>query len=114
MERTSGQLLVEARRLKEQERTEKQNQRRLKNINTFSKLVMALVMLMFFIGVAVAVHSVLFQGEHVSVLLDYIAKFALPAMLGYLIKAFGENVAKIVISAAFGVKNINFGDKGEG
>jgi hypothetical protein len=83
-----------------------------KRINTFSKWVTALIMLLFFWGAAVATYAVVFKGESVNTLLDYIMKLALPVGIGYLIKAFGENVAKIVISALYGVKfpNAKTGD----
>jgi hypothetical protein len=68
---------------------------------------MAAIMLMFFIGVLLGWHSVVVRGEPVSVVLDYIMRLALPVGLGYFIKAFGENIAKIVLSAVFGV--IDFG-----
>ena len=71
-------------------------------MNSFSKMVMAAVMLMFFVGVGLGIYGTVCKAEPVSVTLDYIIKLALPVGLGYFIKAFGENIAKIVLSAIFG------------
>ncbi|MDR1692020.1 MAG: hypothetical protein LBR72_01555 [Oscillospiraceae bacterium] len=68
-----------------------------KILYTVSHLVMGGVMLMFFAGVALAGYAVIFLGEPVGTLLDFVKSFALPVGLGYLVKAFGENVAKIVL-----------------
>jgi len=69
----------------------------------FSKLMMACVMLMFFAGVALGVHAVLELGEPVSTVLNYIMTMALPVGLAYLVKAFGENIAKIILGGRSGV-----------
>ncbi|MDR1704246.1 MAG: hypothetical protein LBS19_06130 [Clostridiales bacterium] len=67
--------------------------------NTASHIFMAGVMLAYFAGAAVGVFKVLFQGAPLSTLFEYILELALPVGLGYFVKAFGENIFKIVTSA---------------
>jgi len=83
-------------------RQERKNRREAKR--SFSKLVMAGVMLMFFAGGLLGTYATIHNHEPVSVTLDYITKLALPVGLGYFVKAFGENIAKIILSAVFGAK----------
>ncbi len=73
-------------------------------VYTVSHIVVLSVMLMFFVGVAVTVYKVLFCGEPVQTLLDFIEKFALPVCIAYTAKAFGENIMKIALGAIYGKK----------
>ena len=65
--------------------------------NIFSKLVMAAVMMAFFVGVGLGVYEVVINKLPTNVTLDYIKFIALPVSMGYFVKAFGENIAKIVL-----------------
>jgi hypothetical protein len=69
---------------------------------TFSKAVMAGIMVLFFAGALLGTYATVVKHEPVSITLDYITKLALPVGLGYFVKAFGENIAKIILSAVFG------------
>jgi TctA family transporter len=82
------------------EKTRKARDERM--MNQFSKWVVAGVMLMFFVGVALGCYSVIRLGESVQTVLNYIERLAVIAFLGYFIKAFGENIAKIVLSFLVG------------
>jgi hypothetical protein len=73
-----------------------------KRLATFSHFVMAGVMMMFFVGVALGIYVTVFRDEPASASLDYIMKLAYVVSLGYFIKAFGENIAKIALSFIFG------------
>ena len=75
--------------------------RKKKRINTFSHLVMAGIMVMFFAGAGLGGYVTIVNGEPVSITLDYIMQLAKIVALGYFVKAFGENIAKIVLSAKF-------------
>lgn len=101
--KTPESLRAEADRIERRERFEcgtcKVKQPRL---YTFSHMVMFGIMLMFFVGVGLGVYVTVILGETLSVTLDYIMKLAKPVALGYFVKAFGENIAKIVLSAIFG------------
>ncbi len=84
--------------------SQKQKKTKLDKVYTVSHIVVLSVMLMFFVGVAVTVYKVLFCGEPVQALLDFIEKFALPVCIAYTAKAFGENIVKIALSAIYGKK----------
>lgn len=77
--------------------TETHTERSERLMNSFSKWVVAGVMLMFFVGVAVGSYCVLKLDAELRLLLDYIRALASIAFLGYFVKAFGENIAKIVL-----------------
>ena len=79
-------------------------------LNTASHLFMAGVMLMFFVGVALGVYATIWRGEPVSTTMDYIMKLALVVGLGYFVKAFGENVAKIILPFIFGARKTGDSD----
>jgi hypothetical protein len=74
-------------------------------LNTASHVFMASIMLMFFVGVGLGVYVTIFRHEPVSTTLDYIMLLARLVALGYFIKAFGENVAKIILPFIFGRKH---------
>jgi TctA family transporter len=69
---------------------------------TFSHMVMAGIMMMFFVGVGLGVYSVVTKADDLTVVLNFIMELARIVCLGYFIKAFGENIARIVLSAIFG------------
>jgi hypothetical protein len=66
-------------------------------LKTASHLFMGGIMMMFFVGVALGVYATIFRGEPVSTTLDYIMRLAMVVGLGYFVKAFGENIARIVL-----------------
>jgi hypothetical protein len=72
---------------------------------TASHLFMAGIMLMYFVGVGLGVYVTIVRGEHVGITLDYIMRLALIVGLGYFAKAFGENIAKIILPFIFGRKH---------
>ena len=96
--RTPGQLRAEADRI-ERRLTAAQGPSR---AYTFSHMVMGGIMLTFFAGAGLAAYATVAQGERVTVALGYIMELARIVALGYFIKAFGENIAKIVLSALLG------------
>lgn len=69
---------------------------------TFSKFVMGGIMLMYFVGVYLGSYATIYLGEPVSVTLDYIMQLAKIVSLGYFVKAFGESIARIILSAVCG------------
>ena len=71
-------------------------------LNTASHVFMAGIMLMYFIGVGLGVYVTIWRDEPVVTTMDYIMRLALVVGLGYFVKAFGENVAKIVFPFVFG------------
>ena len=81
---------------------------------TFSHMVMGGIMMMFFVGVALGVYATITRVDELTVTLDFIMELARIVALGYFIKAFGENIAKIVLAAIFGnrVQNPNNSDGG--
>jgi uncharacterized membrane protein len=70
-----------------------------KLLNSFSKWIMAAIMLMFFVGVGLGAYAIIIRGEPPGTTQNYIMKLAQIVCLGYFVKAFGENIAKIVLSA---------------
>ena len=64
---------------------------------TFSHCVMAGVMLTYFAGVVLGWYATVVNGEPVGTTLDYIMQLAKIVGVGYFAKAFGENIAKIVL-----------------
>jgi len=89
---TKKEKAVELRR---ERRLERKEEGRI--LKTASHLFMAGVMIMFFVGVALGVYVTVFKDEPVIITLDYIMKLAMIVALGYFVKAFGENVAKMVL-----------------
>ena len=88
-------------------------------LKTASHIFMAGVMLMYFVGVALGVYATVALGEPVATTLDYIMRLALVVGLGYFIKAFGENIAKIALPFISAPKhsdtgNKEWGDQGHG
>ena len=69
---------------------------------TFSHMVMAGIMMMYFVGIGLGIFAVVTQVEELSVTLNFIMELARIVCLGYFVKAFGENIARIVLSAIFG------------
>lgn len=102
--RTPKALRAEADRIEQQARRKRRTTRKKKTprLYTFSHMIMAGIMLMFFVGVGLGVYVTVFRGEPLSVTLDYIMELARIVTLGYFVKAFGENIAKIILSAVFG------------
>jgi hypothetical protein len=94
---TAAELRLQAEQLERREREQTRSIRSERLMNSFSKWIMAGVMLMFFVGVAVAAYAVLTLGASLALLLDYIRDLARIAFLGYFVKAFGENIAKIIL-----------------
>jgi len=82
-------------------------------LKTASHIFMAGIMLMYFVGVALGIYATVLLGEPVSTTLDYIMRLALVVGLGYFIKAFGENIAKIVMPFVFGAKKEDGGNDNE-
>jgi len=79
------------------------------HLMSFSKWVVAGVMLMFFVGVWIGCYAVLNLNEPVQTVLNFISPLVKIAFLGYFIKAFGENIAKIALPFIFGNKNSDGG-----
>ena len=69
-----------------------------KRLKTVSHLIMAGVMLMYFVGVALGVYATIALAEPVKTTLDYIMELAFIVGIGYFVKSFGENIAGIVLS----------------
>jgi len=87
-------------------------------LHTASHIFMSGIMLMYFVGVALGVYVTVFRDEPVSTTLNYIMRLALVVGLGYFVKAFGENIAKITLPFVFGKQskdsNNNSGGEGNG
>ena len=98
--RTPKSLRAEARRIERKKIGA--SERKQPRLYTFSHMVMGGIMLTFFVGVGIGGYVTLFRGEPLHVTLDYIMQLSRIVALGYFIKAFGENIAKIVLSAIFG------------
>jgi hypothetical protein len=78
---------------------------KLSKFTTVSHIIMAGIMLMFFVGVVLGAYATVFLGEAVGTTLDFIMQLALPVGLSYMVKAFGENVVKIAMSMFAQIKN---------
>jgi putative copper export protein len=94
--------LADAREREERERDEREHGREVREeklLSSFSKWVMAAVMMMFFAGVALGAYAIIIRGEPPDVTQDYIMRLAQIVGCGYFVKAFGENIARIVLSA---------------
>jgi len=96
---TPAELRAVLSEFEKSEREQAKYRRSKRIMTTFSKWVMAAVMMMFFVGVAIGVYATLFLGEPVSTTLNYIMRLSFVVGLGYFVKAFGENIARIVFSA---------------
>ena len=79
----------------------------------FSKLITAAVMLTHFVGVGLGVYCVVRGLAPLIEVLDYIKILAVIDFLGYFIKAFGENIAKIALPFVYGGKNNSAGEPDE-
>jgi uncharacterized membrane protein len=101
MVQTPAILRAKAEELEKEAKKHKKDSHSEYMMNSFSKWVMAAVMLMFFVGVGFGGYAIICRGEAVETTLDYIMQLARIVCLGYFIKAFGENIAKIVLSAVF-------------
>jgi uncharacterized membrane protein len=99
VKKTPESLRAEADILERQNREQTHEARSEKLLNSFSKWVMAGVMLMFFVGVVLGAYAIVILGESPDATQEYIMKLAQIVCLGYFVKAFGENIAKIVLSA---------------
>jgi hypothetical protein len=76
---------------------------------TFSHGVMAGIMAVYFAGAALGVYMTVARGEPLSVTLEYIMTLAKIVAPAYLVKAFGENIAKIVLPALHGTAHTEKG-----
>jgi len=105
--------------IRQQKRSEKaQGKGKKAVLQTASHIFMSGIMLMYFVGVALGVYVTVFRDEPVSTTLNYIMRLALVVGLGYFVKAFGENIAKIVLPFIFGSRSKdsdnNTGGEGNG
>jgi putative copper export protein len=89
--------LADARERETREQNREVREERL--LNSFSKWIMAAVMMMFFVGVMLGAYAIIIRGEPPGATQDYIMRLAQIVGCGYFVKAFGENIAKIVLSA---------------
>ena len=103
---------IESFRIKQAKRAARKEKRSV--LRTASHIFMAGIMLMYFVGVALGVYVTIWRDEPVSTTMDYIMHLALVVGLGYFIKAFGENVAKIVLPFIFGPRKIDVQSDKEG
>ena len=65
---------------------------------SFSKWIVAATMLLFFVNAGLGVYMVLNRGEPLQTLYDYTFWQTMVVLLGYFVKAFGENIAREVLS----------------
>ena len=68
-----------------------------KHFEHFSKIIVASVMLMFFVGIGYGIIASVFLGLNPQSVLDFIEVLTTIAFIGYFGKAFGENTLKIVM-----------------
>ena len=93
---------VEAYALKQAKRFNKENSQGKRN--TFSHLVMGGIMITYFVGVLLGIFVVIILHEPIDTVLSFIMELAKIVTLGYFVKAFGENIAKIVFSSIYGTQ----------
>jgi hypothetical protein len=98
---TPEELRAQADALERREREQTSAVRAERFMNSFSKWIVAGVMLMFFVGVALGVYAVIVLGADVGDVLSYIQTLAAVAFGGYFLKAGFEKVALAPLQKAY-------------